>query len=260
MPRASFSRLVVCSALAAALLLGAGCQSSFGKAQEADTIEAYEQFLVENPTSPYRLQAETRIELLLLEKARAEATLGAYDKVIERFPNGPLKEKTLAERKDFLYAWADETDTAEAWDKFMTEYPSADKKQLTEAEKRKNMASLRGTVEIGPVALEEVNLAHIKDGPLDGWLFSADITNKGDKPVKHLMFRLHYLNAEGKSVDSDLWPVVATAMPGNMPMPDGFDKPMAPGETRRFSYETGDMPPTWAKTAKLSPVDIKLVE
>lgn len=247
-------------ALAAALLLGAGCQSSFGKAQSADTIEAYEQFLVENPTSPYRLQAETRIELLLLEKARAEASLAAYDKVIERFPNGPLKEKTLAERKDFLFAWAEETDTAESWGKFLTEYPTADKKQLTEAEKRKNMAENRDRVGIADVALEEVNLAHIKDGPLDGWKFSAPITNKGDKPIRHLMFRLHYLNAEGKSVDSDLWPVVATAMPGNLPMADGFDKPMAPGEVRSFTYETGDMPPSWAKAAKLVPVDIKLGE
>lgn len=248
-------------ALALPLLLGlAACQSAFSEAQEADTIDAYEAFLVENPTTPYRIQAESRIELLLLEKARAEETLPAYDAVIARFPKGALREKTLAERKDFLFAWADETDTTEAWQKFMDEYPSADKKQLVEAEKRQRMAGLRSSIEIGPIEMVEVNLAHQKDGPLNGWEFSAEIKNKGDKPVQHLMFKLHYLNAEGLSVDSDTWPVVAQALPGNMPKPEGFDAPIPPGGSRRFVYETGDMPPTWGKGAKLVAIDIKLIE
>jgi hypothetical protein len=240
--------------------LSVGCTSAFGEAQKADTIEAYEKFLSENPTSPYKLQAESRIEDLMLEKARKEKTLEAYDAVLTRYPKGHTHEKALTERKEFLYKWADETDTVEAWDKFLTEYPKADKKELTEAERRKTMAQHRGSIGVGPIAMEQVNLAKDPNGPLNGWMFSADITNNGDKPIQHLMFRLSYLDADGKPIDSDLWPVVATSLPGGLGMPDGFDTPMKPGETRKFSYDTGDLAPEWGRGAKLVPTEIRFVE
>ena len=162
----------------------------------------------------------------------------------------------MEERKQFLFDWAAEQDTPEAWQKFLDEYKKGDKKLRSKARQRLRMAENRDRVDIGPVETEQVNLAENPDGPLDGWGFTADVTNKGDKPIQTLMLEIQYLNDAGKAAKTDLWPAVATALPGNLPFEEGFDKPIAPGEVRVFNYTTGDLPAGWSKKVKLVPVDI----
>jgi hypothetical protein len=65
-----------------------------------------------------------------------------------------------------------------------------------------------------------------------------------------LKLRIQYLDGSGNPVGEGEWPVVAAQLPGNLPMPEGFDKPIAPGETRRWEWTTGDMPDGWAKKSK----------
>jgi hypothetical protein len=235
----------------------------FTDVQEIDTIEAYEAYLKEHPDSTYKPQAEGRLASLMLEKARKEKTLEAYDAFLARFPNSSLVKDALKERKVLLWDWADEKDTVEAWQKYIDDYSKPDKEGgdrdgVKKAKRRLRMASHQKDLEIGPVEMEMVNLAEDPDGPLNGYGFYADVKNVGDKPITMLRMRIQYLDAEGKPVGSAEWPLIASHLPGNLPIEEGFDKPLKPGESRTWRWTTGDLPDGWSKKTKLSAVDIRV--
>lgn len=249
-------RLFATAILVAAL--GTACSNPFAEAQKADTIEAYEQFLSENPNSPYATQAAIRLEELMLEKAEQEGTVAAFDAVLERFPKGKgqLYDKIWEERREALYREADRTGDAKLWKQYMEEYPSGDRKKKVEARARLKVGEYADRIELGPPEMEQINLARDPDGPLNGWEFRTDVTWKGDEPLQTLILRVSYLDAEGNPLDHDDWPLVATHMPGYLPMRPGFDKPLKKGETRTWVYTTGDLPPGWAKKVRIQPVRI----
>ncbi len=245
--------------LLSALLLSA-CTDPFKEAMDANTIEAFEKFLAENPNSAYTTQGQVRLEELYLEKARADKNLEGYDAYLQKYPKGKLREKALEERREFLFSWADQEDTPEAWQKFIDEYPSGDKKKLVEARKRLTMAESKDIVSIGEISIEQINLAEVPDGPLDGWGIYAPVTIGGDKEVASLMMQVAYLGSEGQVLDTRDWPLVAPALPQNMPVVESFKVPMKPGETRTFEWTAGDMPTGWARKVSLKPVEIRFVE
>lgn len=244
--------------LLSALLLSA-CTDPFKEAMDANTIEAFETFLAENPNSPFTLQGQVRLEELYLEKARAEKSLEGYDVYLSKYPKGKLRETAVEERREFLFAWAEQEDTPEAWQKFITEYPTGDKKKRVEARTRLAMAENRDIISIGDISIEQINLAENPDGPLDGWGVYAPVTVGGDKEVASLMLQVAYLGSEGQVLDTRKWPVVAPALPQNMPVAEAFKVPMKPGETRTFEWTAGDMPAGWAKKVTLKPVEIIFV-
>jgi len=245
--------------LIAALVATTGCENEFDNAQQAHSIEAYETYLKNNPDGQRTLEAKLALEDLYLEKARKDGNLDGYDAYVERFPKGKHIEKVMEERKQFLFDWAAEKDTPEAWQTFLDEYKTGAKKLRTKAKQRKRMAENRSKVEIGAIEVEQVNLAENPDGPLDGWGFTADVVNQGDAPIQYLMLEIQYLNDAGKSAKSEQWPAVATRLPGNLPMEEGFSDPIQPGASRTFFFTTGDLPAGWSKKVKLVPVDIGFI-
>lgn len=246
---------MTCALLALTLALGA-CADPFATAQKADTVEAYEQYLAENPTGRFHLQASSRLESLYLEKARAEKSLEAYDAYLARFPEGALYEKAITEREQFLFDWARHNDTLEAWEKFLAEYPRADKSRRGKA---KNMVAVHGYLEhlaFTETKAEEVNLAEDPKGPKDGWGFFVDVTNNGPETINALWLTIEYLDAEGRALDTRDWPVVAPQFP--VPMQEEYMVPMKPGETRTWFWSTGSLPETWSKQVKVFPSRIEL--
>ncbi|MEC7949487.1 MAG: hypothetical protein VX265_18105, partial [Myxococcota bacterium] len=187
------------------LLLAVGCSDPYKAVQEADTIEAYESFLKNNPNSPQRLAAQIRLEDLSLEAAREAGTLEAYDAFIARFPSGTNAEKAANERIEFLWQWADTEDTKDAWEKYIQEAKAAkiDTKKVKKARKRARVAESRSAFEVGPLEQEQVNLAENPDGPLDGWGFYTDVKNVGTEPISYFILRIDYLDSAGKVLDSD---------------------------------------------------------
>ena len=258
-PPHAYPEVSVRSLLLLPLLFAFACSDPFAEAQKTDTIEAYETFLAANPNSNYRLQGEIRVEELYLEKARTEATLEAYDVYMSKFPEGKLVEKAVEERREFLFNWADREDTPDSWNKYLTEYPTGDKKKSQEARKRLRMAESRDQIGLGPVEMEQVNLAENPDGPLDGWGFYTEVTNKGDKPIEYLNIRIRYLDGDGKELDHRDWPAVSPTAPQGLPQRDEFYQPIKPGESRTWEWTTGDMPAGWSKKATVSPIDIRWV-
>ena len=241
----------------ALLLLTTACTDPFATAQQADSVESYSPFLEQQPTSPYRTQAKIRLEELVLEQARSEKSLAAYDVYLERFPKGVHIKKAKEERRQHLFDWADGEATPEGWQTFLDEYPSGNKKMAQKARKRLRMTQNREAVTLTPPEMEKVNLAEDPDGPLNGWGFYVDVTNNSDKAITYLMLEISYLNAAGKAIDRQIWPVVAKRLPGNLPMDPAFKKPLLPGKSRTWDWSTGDMPAGWAKKVRVAPVDIR---
>jgi len=240
-----------------ALLLG--CGDPYGDAQKADTIAGWEKFVEENPRSPKLGMGQIRLEELYLEAARTAKTLEAYDTYLAKFPKGKMVTAATDERREFLIEWARQTDTVEAWEKYLDNYPATRSKGGKEAKRRLHMARHKDKIELGPIKMEQVNLAEDPTGPLNGYGFYVDVTNKGDKAIAHLGLKIHYLNADGNSVGSGSWPVVAPRLPGGLPMPEGFDKPIHPGQTRQWEWTDGDFPKDWAKKTRLVTTRIKFV-
>lgn len=247
------------SAFALLLWLGTltpACADPYADAQKLDTIEGWEQFIAANPESPRVFEAKLRMEELSFNQAHEAKTLDAYDAYLTKFPEGKLKAKAMEERRDFLMAWADETDTPEAWQKYMDEYPGGNRKFIVAAKARQAMAEVKDSLALGDVQIGQINLAEDPKGPLDGWSFKVPVTNNGNRPISLLVLRLQLLNKEGYAAIEKEWPVVAERLPGGLPMPDGFDKPIKPGETRVWEFTTGEIPEGWEQKVKIKPVKV----
>jgi hypothetical protein len=245
--------------LALIAALSTGCSDPYGDAQTADTIAAWQTFIDENPRNPKRGMGEIRLEELYLEDARTAKTLETYDTYLEKFPKGKFVETATKERREFLMEWARATNTVEAWEQYLEEYPATRSAGGREAKRRLNMAKHQDKIDLGPVKMEQVNLAEDPNGPMNGYGFYVDITNKGDKPISRLNIKIHYLDASGASVGSGSWPVVAQRLPGGLPMAEGFNKPIGPGETRQWEWTDGDFPETWSKKTEVIATSIAFV-
>lgn len=239
-------------------VLLAGCDP-WPEIKKTDTIEAYENYMAENPDSLRAVEARARLEQLYVEKARAEKTIEAYDAFLSRFPKGDLAADAAAEREEVFWTWAEGEDTPEAWARFISE--NGKSKAVKKARSRQRMAENKDKVEVGEPTMKKVNLAEDPKGELNGWGFYAPITIKGDKPVEYLNVQVRYLDANGKTLGSKEWPLVASALPGNLPFADGFDKPMKPGETRTWEYTAGfdELPEGWTEKIAVVPVGIRIV-
>lgn len=244
-------------ALLATLVVG--CSDPYGEAQKADTIAGWETFIAENPKNPKRSMGQIRLEELYLEAARSSGTLEGYDTYMEKYPKGKLTETAVKERRTFLMEWARTENTVAAWEKYLADYPASRSAGGREAKQRLNMAKHSDKIELGPTKMERVNLAENPEGPLDGYGFYVDVTNKGDAPIEYLNVMISYLDAEGKSLKSNKWPAVATRLPAGLPMAEGFSKPIAPGETRQWEWTTGEIPDGWSKKTRVVPINVKFV-
>lgn len=244
--------------VAATLGLALTACDDFPSVQEADTIEAYEAYLEANPSSRWQIQATSRLEELYLEKAKADATLEGYDRYLERFPDGHLKERAMKEREEFLFNWAIDSHTAEGWKKFLEEYPRAKKKKKEKAQRSIKVLELADKIEVGPVEKERVNLAEDPEGPLNGWGFYMDVTNRTGKEVSYLSYSIAFLDDEGNTLLRKDWPVVARYWP--IPMEEEKKVPIKHGETRVWEWTDGNMPDGWSGKVQVTSSAIKFAD
>lgn len=252
----SLSRFSMRAIVALMLVLAVGCTDPYAEAQKSDTIEAYEAYLKENPSGAYQLQASTRLEELMLLKAKESGDLADYDAYLERFPEGTKREEVLTEREEVLFAWAGQTNTPEAWQKYLDEYPRGDKKRKQEARRRLKVSENKDAVSITAPEIEQTNLQNNPDGPLDGWKFVVDVTNSGDKTITLLTLGISYLDDAGNVLDGETYPSVGSRYPGRSWVEDPYKEPLKPGETRAWEFSSGNLPVGWSRKVRIEPVNI----
>ena len=124
------------------LFLMWGCSNPFEEAQKKGTIEAYEQFLKENPTHSNASLAKLKIEKLILENAREKQTLEAYDAYLEKYKEKKQSENYVAafsERMEIIWKETQKKDSVEAYDSFIKEYEYTQDTRVKTAEKYKKV-------------------------------------------------------------------------------------------------------------------------
>ncbi len=237
------------------------CADPYGDAKTADTIEAWDAYLATAPTGTNGIQAKTRLEALMVARAESSHALADYDSVLTKFPATGKKKAMIEGRANAAFALAEEANTAEAFTSFLMANPAADGALKKRAKQLGDVAEFAARLTIAPPVVVEVNLAHDAAGPKDGWGFSAAVTNNGDVALEYANIELQYLGADGKKIKAVAYPVAAEMGPGRMPIEEALQKPLAPAETRTWSYETNDVPEGWleGKQVKLALVGVRAV-
>lgn len=242
----------------AALLL-AGCADPYGDAKKADTIEAYEAYLATGPSGYDSLMAADRLEQLMVEKAEASKSVPDYDAVLKRFPKSKKTEELQKGRSTAAFAIAEADGSAEAWKKFLDENSFADGTMKKKAKTMVDVAAFAPSITISEPVVAEVNLANDPKGPKDGWGFTANVTNNGTQALEYANLELQLLDGSGNKLKTMMYPIAAKSGPGGMPIEEALAKPLAPGETRVWTYSTAEIPDGWAegKAVKLMLVGVK---
>ncbi len=233
-----------------------GCADPYEDARKLDTIEAYEKFLSENPDHARSGQAKARLAELELEEVRKKGTLEAYDAFVAKYTKGKARDLAMKERKPLLVSWAEAQDSVEGWQKVVDDYSKSDRKLLLTAQRRLSAAREAQNVGIGEVTRTQVNAAGDPKGALDAWQFTAPVTNKGNRPARHMVLAAQFLKEDGSLLTSREWPVVAKRLPEALPLPPGFDTPIAPGETRAWTFKAPNLPEGWT-TVKLRLAEVR---
>jgi hypothetical protein len=239
-------------ALALSLSLGLGACDPFEDVKKADTIEAFEGWLAENPdpSSQTRLALQ-RLDELYLERARTQRDVAAFDKWLARFPKDTDAAKVAEEREAMLFAIAEEAGTEAGWKAFLDAAPQANVKRKAAAAEGAAAAQYAGKLAISPVEIKPVNLARDPAGEMNGTGFFAEVTNQGDQTLAVLWFNLLLLDGEGKVAQRADAPVAATADRGRIRKE--LLAPLKPGETRTFYWGTDQLPAGFAQQARLVP-------
>ncbi|NPD26284.1 HEAT repeat domain-containing protein [Corallococcus sp. AB004] len=108
----------------ALVLLATGCSHmSFDKASELDTVQAYQDFLRENPEDPEALTAQGRIEGLEFDEAKRLHSVIAYKRFLETYPDAPQQQRVKSLLEGLRFNAAKEADTEAGWRQFLAEHP-----------------------------------------------------------------------------------------------------------------------------------------
>lgn len=237
-----------------------GCSNPYAEAQQANTIEAYEKFLKENPSSIKVLDAKMALENLYIEQARKSKDPADYDKYIKRFEEHPPVQKRfdtiVEERKEVAWQKSIESNKPEDYQTFIKEYNLSDPRMTRLAKRRLKVAEYRSNLSMTPIAQERTNMGEDPDGPLNGWRFSTEVTNKGDKDIWMLKIRLVFLNAEGNVAAAEKETFIGELPGREWATPKEQKPPFKGGDTRPFTFLTGNTPPDWGGKVEMEFIEI----
>jgi hypothetical protein len=235
----------------------AGCSDPFEETKKADTIEAWQAYIATNPSGSRLLNAQDRLEELMIEQAQTSKKLEDYDALLKKFPNSKQKKTLRDERTKLHMAMAEAENTKEGWEKFVKENPWVDGTTVKSAQNRLAVASYMPSLDIAEPKVEPANLANDPKGPKDGWMFSTTVTNKGDKIITVMNMTAQMLDANGVALRATTWdPLVGAKYSTGQYTPEEIASPLKPGESRVWSYTTGEVPEGWAQTVKITPTKI----
>jgi hypothetical protein len=114
----------------AVLLSLTGCASqAYQRAKDADTVEAYQQFLSEYPKDDMAEPAEARVEELEFAQAQKLHTVLAYKRFLEAHPEAPQARAASSLLEGLRFNAAKEAGTVAAWRQFLADHPDGAQKE-----------------------------------------------------------------------------------------------------------------------------------
>lgn len=238
------------------ILVGLTACDPYPQVQEQGTIEAYEEYLKDYDGSFNAINAREELERLYYEKAKTENTVAAWDAYFGRFTEGKHWEEATIHRSKARFQDAEKQQSIEVWNAFIND-GGASSAQKGLARDYIEALEYVPNLDIAPLRIEQVNLAEDPTGPLNGWGFFTEVTNKGPDTIEDMRLVVFYLDEDGNILDSDRWPVVAKDF--GVPMEDWRYVPMKPGDKRKWDWTSGDMPEGWSKKAQVAVSSIRKV-
>ncbi len=248
------------STLFLAFLLAA-CGDNYAAVQKADTIEAYEAYLAENPDAGRSVEAAWRLEELYLQKATDGDSEELWANYFERYPAGNVAEEARKRHQNWLVNNALRSGASKDWKALLEAYPSPPKTVKSLAKSALEASTFAEQyIQVGDITQGEVNMAEEENGPMDGVTFTAPITYTGETPLEAFWFRIQYLDEQGHIVGHNKWPVVAPRFPGSMP--EEAKLPMAQGETRTWEWWIGkeELPKDFSGNVRLMALAVSVAE
>ncbi len=223
-------------ALLAVVWLACETGPSYDSAQEADTIEAYEAFLVADPTSMFKDQATRRLEELYFEKGLALGTVEAWDAYHQRFPEGGRKgEDAARKRTQAHYDAAMAKGDLASLEGFAKAFPKAG--WLTSRAAGRAAVLAYGKLSFAETRVEGINLAEDPKGEKNGWGVFVDVTNGGDATFEFLSMTIELLGPDGVVLETRDYPLVSPTW--DLPAEPIQMAPMKPGEMRTWEWSVG---------------------
>lgn len=127
------SFLVLCVIMAGALAACSSPNADWQKANQQNTVAAYQQFIQQHPSDARVEQARNRIGALNDEQAwstaKAANTLDAYQQYLQQDPNGmhaaDAQDKVNSLQQDAAWSSAQSTNTGAAYQDFVQKYPNS---------------------------------------------------------------------------------------------------------------------------------------
>lgn len=127
------SFLVLCVISAGVLAACSSPNADWQKANQQNSVAAYQQFIQQHPNDARVEQARNRINALKDEQAWATAqsanTLDGYQQYLQQEPNGmhaaDAQDKVTGLQQDAAWQTAQSTNTAAGYQDFLTKYPNA---------------------------------------------------------------------------------------------------------------------------------------
>jgi hypothetical protein len=251
------------------LFLLLGCTNPFEEAEKKGTIEAYEQFLKENPTHSNASLAKLKIEKIILDKARESHTLEDYDVYLEKYKEKKQSENYVAafsERMEIVWKETQSKDSVESYDAFIKEYAYTQDTRVKTAEKYKKVAEYSKDIVIESIEKEEVDTSKSSSRnctaagtELNGWMFSTNVTNNTKRDIRYLRAKVHFLDENGDILDShsnDNTVIIGDLHGRAHATPKRRKGPFKIGDKRQWCYITGDIPSNWSKKLRIQLLDL----
>jgi hypothetical protein len=238
------------------MLVLVACGEDFTTVQKEDSIEGYERFQTENPTSIYNEQINARLEELYAEKAKADNSPEEWEKYLAKFPKGKSAKIGMKFKEDGAWEAAEKDGSLQAYKDFQTNFATANKDHKDAAAAR--IAVLEyGKLVVGEPKVEQMNLAEDPKGEKNCWGVKVDVKNDGPTPINYLVLEARFFDKDGALLEGQEYALVTPT--NNMPHPEIEEKPLQPGETRTWTYMASpkvamDMTPT----AKVRATELQL--
>jgi hypothetical protein len=127
------SLVVLCAIMASALVACSSPNADWQKANQQNTMAAYQQFIQQHPNDARVAQARNRINALKDEQAWTAAqnanTLDGYQQYLQQEPNGmhaaDAQDKVNGLQQDAAWQSAQSTNTAAGYQDFLQKYPNS---------------------------------------------------------------------------------------------------------------------------------------
>ncbi len=237
-------------------LVGCDLGMSFAEVQEIDTVEAYEQYLTDNPGGSHTFPIEKRLEELYFTGAQTAGTVEIWRAYHARFPKSPNRDRALKELAFASYAAAVKANTVDDYKAFLDEFSKIDPRLRTKAQGRVAVLEY-GALNLGEAVVTQVNMAEDPKGELNGWGVTVEVTNGGTKVLPFVSLTVDYLADDGRMLDTKDYPLVSPTW--TLPATEAQKAPMQPGDMRTWLWTegVGSVPADWHQKVRVTATGLR---